>query len=93
MANSDALLLLINADLKDKGGFGVPGKLGDYVMMNSRILIDASLIDFLKKELGLEDVDIASTDSGIGNFVYLYNLTGQLDFYKEFSVFARKIKV
>jgi len=93
MANSDALLLLINADLKDKSGFGVPGKLGDYVMMNSRILIGASVIDFLKKELGLEDVDIASTDSGIGNFVYLHDRTGQLDFYKEFSVFAKRIRL
>lgn len=93
MANSDALLLLINADLKEKGGFGVPGKLGDYVMMNSRILINASLIDFLKKELGLKDGDISSTDSGIENFVYLYDRTGRLDFYKEFSVFAGKIRV
>lgn len=93
MANSDALLLLINADLKDKGGFGVPGKLGDYVMMNSRILIDTSLIDFLKKELGLEDVDVASTNSGIENFSYLYDRTGQLDFYKEFSVFAKETKL
>lgn len=93
MANSDALLLLINADLKDKGGFGVPGKLGDYVMMNSRILIDTSLIDFLRKELGLEDSDITSTDSGIDNFVYLRDRTGQLDFYKEFSVFVKETKL
>lgn|GEM_PF-2655927 len=93
MANSDALLLLINADLKDKGGFGVPGKLGDYVMMNSKILIDASLIDFLKEELGLKDDDIALRDSGIENFVYLCDCTGQLDFYKDFSILAKKLKL
>jgi len=89
MANSDALLLLINADLKSKGGFGVPGKLGDYVMMNSKILIDVSLIDFLRDELGLKNVDITLIDSEIKNFVYLCDCREQLDFYKEFSTLVK----
>lgn len=91
MANSDALLLLINTDLGDKRGFGVPGKLGDYVMMNSKILIYASLIDFLKKELGLKDDDTTSTDSGIKNFVCL-SVCAHLDFYREFSILVKELK-
>ncbi len=93
MVNSDALLLLINAGLKSRDGFGVPGKLGDYVMMGSKILIDLSLIDFLKKELDLKDNDITLLDSGIKNFVYLYISVSQLDFYKELLMLLKKLKL
>jgi hypothetical protein len=54
MKNMDALLLIINNDVKIFEGYGIPGKLFDYAMINNNIFSDSKTINNLSSEFDIK---------------------------------------
>jgi hypothetical protein len=55
MKNMDCLYILINPDYKISDGFGIPGKLFDYIAMKNNLLSDINTFNNLKTELCIKE--------------------------------------
>lgn len=66
MRSFDGVLLIINNEVQIKNGFGVPGKIYDYIFMNNNIFSDIETFNNIKDEF---DFVLKEKLNGITNFM------------------------
>ena len=88
MKQSDCLVLLINENFSPGSAFGIPGKLGDYILAEKPIIVNTSAINFLKYEF---NDSIKISDSKIEGYSLLQFNADILNIDKNLSEYINKI--
>lgn len=82
MSAADTLLLLMNDAFKAGSAYGIPGKIGDYIIYNKPILINNGVKEFLNWEFGS---DISFTPSPLQGFTNVSFKPEAFDFDGNFN--------